>query len=59
MSDNHGKVWWNELNTRDVEGAKASLRNAKAELGKEREIANAKVEDATTTRFRRTKRLVR
>ena len=23
MSDNHGKVWWNELNTRDVEGAKA------------------------------------
>ena len=23
MSENHGKVWWNELNTRDVEGAKA------------------------------------
>ena len=23
MSENHGKVYWNELNTRDVEGAKA------------------------------------
>ncbi len=23
MSENHGKVFWNELNTRDVEGAKA------------------------------------
>ncbi len=23
MSDSHGKVLWNELNTRDVEGAKA------------------------------------
>ena len=23
MSENHGKVWWNELNTNDVEGAKA------------------------------------
>ena len=23
MSESHGKVWWNELNTRDTEGAKA------------------------------------
>ncbi len=23
MSEDHGKVWWNELVTRDVEGAKA------------------------------------